>query len=48
MMADKANEVESMIQRLKKYLEGKGLELNIGKTKIMRFRKGGERNKKKE
>ena len=30
-----------MIERLEKYLEEKKLELNAGKTKILRFRRGG-------
>jgi len=47
LMADKEEEMRSMIERLEKYLEGKGLELNIGKTKIIRFRKGGGRRKKR-
>jgi len=33
--------MKSMVERLEGYLEAKGLELNIKKTKIMRFRKGG-------
>jgi len=48
LMADKEEEMRSMIERLDKYLEGKGLELNVGKTKIIRFRKGGGRRKRKE
>lgn len=38
--------MRSMIERLERYLERKGLELNIHKSKIMRFRKGGGREKK--
>lgn len=30
-----------LISRLERYLERKELELNVQKTKIMRFRKGG-------
>jgi len=48
LMADKEEKMGSMIERLEKYLEGKGLELNVGKTKIMRFRKGREGKEKKE
>jgi len=48
LMADKEEEMGSMTARLEGYLEGKGLELNVGKTKIMRFRKGEGRRKKKE
>lgn len=35
-----------LISRLERYLERKGLELNVQKTKIMRFRKGGGRKRK--
>lgn len=30
--------MRSMIARLERYLEGKGLVLNVGKSKVMRFR----------
>lgn len=36
-------EMRSMIERLERYLERKGLELNVGKTRIVRFRKRGGR-----
>jgi len=48
LMADKEEEMGSMIERLERYLEGKSLELNVEKTKIMRFRKGRGRRKKKK
>lgn len=32
-----------MIERLERYLERKGLELNVGKTRIVRFSKRGGR-----
>lgn len=32
-----------MIERLERYLERKGLQLNVGKTRIVRFRKRGGR-----
>lgn len=35
--------MRSMMGRLEGYLDRKGFELNIRKTKIMRFRKGGGR-----
>lgn len=41
-MAEREDEMRSMMERLERYL-GKKLELNAEKTKIMRFRKGGER-----
>lgn len=34
-----------IIERLEGYLEKKGLKLNVGKLKILRFRKGGGREK---
>lgn len=33
--------MRSMIGRLEKYMERKGLEVNVGKTKIMRFKREG-------
>lgn len=43
LLAEDENEIKSMIGRLEKYVEKKKLEVNIDKTKIMRFRKeGGE------
>lgn len=47
MLADKEKEIRSMLDRLEKYLDKKRLELNVGKTKIIRFRKGGERLEKR-
>jgi len=47
-MAEGENEMRSMMERLKKYLEKKKVELNPDKTKIVRFRKGGGRERKKE
>jgi len=43
LMADREGEMRSMVGRLEGYLDEKGLELNVGKTKIMKFRKGGGR-----
>ena len=40
--------MEWMIRRLERYLEGKNLEVNVGKTKVVRFRKGGGREGKVE
>ncbi|XP_043264091.1 uncharacterized protein LOC122404226 [Colletes gigas] len=37
-----------MIRRLEGYLEKKRLEINVGKTKVVRFRKGGGRERKME
>lgn len=43
LLAEEEDEMRSMMGRLEGYLGRKGLELNTGKTKIMRFRKGGGR-----
>lgn len=40
--------MRSMIGRLEEYMERKGLELNVSKTKVMRFKKGEGRMKKRE
>lgn len=47
LLADKEEELRSILDRLEGYLDRKRLELNVRKTKIMRFRKGGRRLKKK-
>lgn len=38
--------MRSLMERLEEYLDRKSLVLNESKTKIMRFRKGGERLRK--
>lgn len=43
LMAEDEDGMRSMLERLEGYLEGKKLELNTEKTKILRFRKGGGR-----
>ena len=35
--------MKSMLERLERYLDRKGLELNVGKTEMLRFREGGGR-----
>lgn len=40
LLAEEDEEMSSMVGRLKEYLEGKSLELNTDKTKVMRFRRG--------
>lgn len=40
LLAEGANEMRSMLERLERYLNKKKLELNADKTKIMTFRKG--------
>lgn len=39
-MAEDEEEMKGIMGKLEKYLEKKGMELNVGKTKIMRCRKG--------
>lgn len=46
MVAEEEEKMRSMLERLKIYLENKGLVLNVKKTKVMRFRKGGGREKR--
>lgn len=43
LMAEGKDEMRSMMERLKGYRDGKKLEVNTEKTKVMRFRKGRER-----
>lgn len=45
LLTEKEGETKSMVERLEHYLGTKGLELNVGKTKVFRFRKGGGRQK---
>lgn len=47
LIAEEEGQMRSMIERLETYLDGKNLVLNAGKTKIMRFRKGGGRESRK-
>ncbi|XP_024875959.1 trichohyalin-like, partial [Temnothorax curvispinosus] len=48
LIAEDEDQMKSLIERLEGYLGRKRLELNVGKTKIMRFRKGGERDSKRK
>lgn len=41
LRAKNEDEMRSMIERLERYLEKKGLVLNTEKTEIMRFRRDG-------
>lgn len=41
VLAEDEEGMKGMIARLEKYLDGKGLEVNVDKTKVMRCRKGG-------
>lgn len=48
LLAEGEDEMRSLIGRLEQYMEGKALELNVGKTKVMRFKRGEGRMKKRE
>lgn len=39
LLAEEKDEMRSMIKKLEKYLERKGLEMNVSKIKVMRFRR---------
>lgn len=43
---EKKEEMKSMLERLEGYIDRKGLEINVEKTKIVRFNKGRERRKR--
>lgn len=45
LIAEEEGEMKSMMWRLEEHLEKKRLVLNVKKTKIIRFKKGGERVK---
>ncbi|KMQ90927.1 hypothetical protein RF55_9259 [Lasius niger] len=45
LISEEKDGMRSMIERLEGYLDRKGLGLNVGKSKIMRFRKGGGRER---
>lgn len=47
ILAEDEGRLKGMMKWLEGYLEGKCLTLNVGKTKVMRCRKGGGRWKKK-
>ena len=41
MLAEREEQMESMMRRLEGYFQEKKLHVNVGKTKIMRFRNEG-------
>lgn len=47
LLAENEDGMKAMMNRLERYVERNGLELNEGKSKIMRFKKGGGRGKKR-
>lgn len=46
LLAEEEGDMRAMMARLERYVRGKGLEVNVGKSKIMRFKRGGGRKKK--
>lgn len=48
LLAEEEDGMRSMLEKMEEYLEREKLELNVGKTIIMRFRKGGGRGVKRE
>ena len=48
IVAEEEKEMKRMIEELEKYTRENDLEINVRKSKMMRFRKGGGRNAKTE
>ncbi|CAD6215484.1 GSCOCG00011223001-RA-CDS, partial [Cotesia congregata] len=46
LLAKNEDEMKGMIRTLERFVARKKLEVNVGKTKIMRCRKGGSRKRK--
>nr|XP_046472570.1 uncharacterized protein LOC124214348 [Neodiprion pinetum] len=46
LLAERKEEMKVMIRKLERYMDRKRLTVNVGKSRIMRFRKGGGRKKK--
>lgn len=47
LLAEDEDQLRSMLERLEEYMKRKNLEMNVGKSKIMRFRKGRRREVKR-
>lgn len=45
LLAEEEGDVRTMMARLESYVRGKRLEVNVGKSKIMRFKRDGRRKK---
>lgn len=48
LLTETEDEMRILIGRLEEYMDRKKMELNSDKTKIIRFRKGGGRERKKD
>lgn len=46
LIAEKEEEMKSMLERLEGYIDRKGIEINVEKTKIVRFNRGRGRRKR--
>jgi len=47
LLADEKDGMRCMMRNFEKYIKEKGFELNVDKSKVVRFRKGGEREKRR-
>lgn len=48
LLAEEEQDMRSILKRLERYLDRKGIELNSEKTKVMKFRKRGGKKRKIE
>jgi len=48
LLAEEEDGMRCMMRNFEKYIKEKGFELNVDKSKVVRFRKGGGRGKKVE
>lgn len=46
LLAKREDKMKSMMGKLEKYIDRKGLTINAEKSRVLRFKKGGERLKK--
>lgn len=46
LITEKEEEMKSMLERLEGYIDRKGIEINVEKTKIVRFNRGRGRRKR--
>lgn len=45
LLAEEEEDMRAMMSRLKRYVREKRLEVNVGESKVMRFRRGGRGKK---
>lgn len=46
LLTEDVGGIKGILRIMEKYFEGKGLKVNVKKTKVMRCRKGGGKRKK--